>query len=130
MRPTASPTSTPPRPHRARLRTLSLFAVGALFVTAIPALAASSAPGCDQPLAVLSPTGSSGDLGAVAVTSQVLEQGVDGWAEVGWETFGDTELDSVTIVRSDGEEVRTGDLATGTASDVRELIFCGSTGGR
>ena len=99
-------------------------------VTAIPALAASSATGCDQPLAVVSPTGSSGDLSAVAVTSQVLEQGVDGWAEVGWETFGDTELDSVTIVGSDGEEVRTGDLATGTASDVRELIFCGSTGGR
>lgn len=130
MRPTASPTSTPPRPHRARLRTLSLFAVAALFVTAIPALAVSGETGCDEPLAVLSPSGSSGALGAVAVTSQVLEQGVDGWADVSWETFGDTELDSVTIVRSDGEEVRTGDLATGTASDVRELIFCGSTGGR
>lgn len=83
---------------------------------------------CEPPLAVLAPSGSTGDLTAVAVTAQVLEQGVDGWAEVTWEAFPGTELTSLTIVRSDGAEVLTDPPAAGSASEVLELIACGTTG--
>ncbi len=104
--------------------------LGLLTGLAVPAMATAITPPatCDEPLAVLSPTGSSGDLGAVAVTAQVLEQGVEGWAEVTWETFGEPHLDSITIVRTDGEEIRTDDLSTGSASEVLELIVCASAG--
>jgi hypothetical protein len=113
-----------------RLRTTSIAAAVAVGLTTLPALAAGGAGGCDDPIAVLSPTGSSGDLGAVAVTSQVLEQGIDGWAQVSWETFEGAHLDSVTIVRTHDEEILTEGLDRGSASEVLELIFCGSAGGR
>lgn len=128
MRPSQPPTS---RPRRARRRFLALAAVAALAVTALPALAATDEdPDCAEPLATFSPDGTDGDVTAVAVTSQMLEQGREGWAEVGWETFGDLGPSSVTIVHTDGEVVHLDDPASGTASDVRELIFCGQTGGR
>ncbi len=136
MRPTPRsprPTGRSPRPARRgqrppRRRLVILAALAAFALGALPALAASDAA-CDEPLAVLSPSGSTGDLSAVAVTAQTLEQGVEGWATVAWETFGDTELTSVTIVGPDDQEVRTDDLASGTAAEVRELRFCGSTEG-
>jgi len=118
------------RSHRIRVRMLGLFAAVSLGLTALPALASGDAgETCDDPLAVLSPTGSTGDLGAVAVTSQVLEQGVEGWAEAGWESTEGTVLDSVTIVRTDDQQVLTEDIASGTAANAAELIFCGTTGG-
>lgn len=127
MRSTSRPTR---RPAGSRLRMLGSFAAVALALTAVPALASGDAAAtCDEPLAVLSPTGSTGDLAAVAVTAQVLEQGVDGWAEASWETFEGTELTSVTIVRAEGQEILTEDLATGTANHAQELIFCGTAGG-
>jgi hypothetical protein len=128
MRPLALPTA---RPRRTRQRLLGLAVLLVVAVSALPALAATDGDdGCADPLVTLAPEGADGDVTAVAVTSQMLEQGRDGWAQVGWETFGDTELDLITIVHSDGEVVRTDGLATGTATDVQQLIFCGSTGGR
>jgi hypothetical protein len=115
-----------PSPRRRLVSLLASLALGAI---AVPALAAAQEPPgtCDDPLAVLTPTGSTGDLGAVAVTAQVLEQGVEGWAEVTWEAFEGTTIDAVTIVRTDGEEVRTDGAASGVASQVLELVVCGST---
>jgi hypothetical protein len=127
MRPRHVPTSPL---GRARRRVLALAVLAVVAISALPALAASDdATGCPDPLARFTPDGVDGDVTAVAITSQVLEAGRDGWASVGWETFGETVLDSVTIVHSDGEVVRTDDLAAGTASDVQELVFCGSPGG-
>lgn len=120
----------PHRSHRIRVRVLSLVAAVSLGLTALPALASGDAgEGCDDPLAVLNPTGSTGDLSAVAITSQVLEQGVEGWAQASWETFDGTVLDSVTIVRTDEQQVLTEDIASGTVDNAVELIFCGTTGG-
>lgn len=127
-----------PRSPRQRLTGVLLTLLLGLVVA--PALAAvtdtpaadtpeADAPAtCEPPLAVLAPSGSTGDLTAVAVTAQVLEQGVDGWAEVTWEAFPGTELTSLTIVRSDGAEVLTDPPAAGSASEVLELIACGTTG--
>lgn len=127
-----------PRSPRQRLTSVLLTLLLGLVVA--PALAAvtdtpaadtpeADAPAtCEPPLAVLAPSGSTGDLTAVAVTAQVLEQGVDGWAEVTWEAFPGTELTSLTIVRSDGAEVLTDPPAAGSASEVLELIACGTTG--
>jgi len=117
-----------PRSPRQRLTGLLLTAL--LGLVAAPALAAAADPPatCDHPLTVLAPSGSTGDLTAVAVTAQVLEQGVEGWAEVTWEAFDGTELTSLTIVRSDGIEVLSDPPASGSASEVVELIACGTTG--
>ena len=117
-----------PRSPRQRLTGLLLTVL--LGLVAAPALAAATDPPatCDRPLAVLAPSGSTGDLTAVAVTSQVLEQGVEGWAEVTWEAFDGTQVTSLTIVRSDGTEVLSDPPASGSASEVVALIACGTTG--
>ena len=119
----------PNTPRQGRLRVLIAALLAVLTLGALPAWATSNAVGCDEPLAVLTPTGSNGQLDAVAVTAQSLEHGVDGWATVGWQTFGATTLTSVTIVHEDRVETRTDDLATGAATEVLELRFCGDAEG-
>lgn len=106
----------------------TLGATALLAVLGAPAALASGAD-CD-PLVSHAPTGSQGDTAAVAITSQTLAAGVDGWERVGWQAAPDTTVTAVELVREDGTEHRTdGDLADGTAEHVLEVRFCGTTDG-
>ena len=117
-------------PRSSRHRLVGLLLTVLLGALAAPAVAAATdaAQTCDQPLAVLSPTDSRGELAAIAVTAQVLERDVAGWSEVTWETFAGADLTSLTIVRADGTEVLTDPPTSGSASNVLVLVACGTTG--
>ncbi len=113
-----------PSPTRRLAATLG--AAGLLVALAVPAGAlATDTTTCD-PLVTHAPTGSDGDVHAVAITSQALDADTPGWARVGWQAAPDTDLTEVVITRSDGTERLTeGDLSTGHAEEVLELAFCG-----
>lgn len=89
------------------------------------AAAADAAATCGDLLVVHGPGGSTGDTEAVTITSQVLERGTEGWASVGWQAAGDTELRAVMVVSDAGvaQLPGTSRVADGPA---RELHFCGA----
>lgn len=114
---------TPSTPRRLAA---TIGAAALLAALGAPAALASDA-GC-EPLVTHTPAGSQGDTRAVAITSQTLAAGVDGWERVGWQAAEHTTVAAVEVVREDGTEHRTdGDLATGSAEQVLELRFCGSS---
>ena len=81
---------------------------------------------CTDVLVRISPDRVQGDQRAVAITSQMIELGVERWAVVAWQTSPGTELTAVSIITSTGVETRTGNLTTGSADNVVELVFCGT----
>jgi ABC-type glycerol-3-phosphate transport system substrate-binding protein len=62
---------------------------------AVPAAAHAAAGSCDDLLVTITPTGSSGDVYAAAVTAQVLEADAPGWASVTWDVPPSTALREV-----------------------------------
>ena len=117
--------SATPSPSASRRWATTLGATVLLAALGAPAALASD---CDLQVSH-APTGSQGDTAAVAITSQTLAAGVDGWERVGWQAAADTTITAVTLVREAGTEHRTdGDLAEGMAEDVSELRFCATTG--
>jgi hypothetical protein len=98
---------------------------------AVPALgvfgpaAALGAGGCADPLVVHRPDGSTGEVTAVAITSQALERDTPGWSSVGWEAAPGTRVTEVVVVTAEGERHHAGTPA-GTATDALELRFCGT----
>jgi hypothetical protein len=118
----------PPRPappvRRVRGVALSV-ALAALGVGSIVGPAAAEAA-CEDPLVVLAPEGADGETTAVAVTSQVLERDTPGWASVTWQAAEGTRLTEVVVVTSAGVRTLPGD-ASGTAEEVLELRFCGTS---
>lgn len=116
------------RIHSISRRTAVTLGAAAL-VAALGAPAALAADGDCDPLVSHTPTGSEGDTGAVAITSQTLSSAA-GWERVGWEAARDTTVTAVAVVREEATEHRTdGDLSTGTAEQVLELRFCGTVDG-
>lgn len=110
-----------------RWRLAATLGAAALATTlAVPA-AGFAAEDC-SPMVIHTPTGSEGDATAVAITSQALEAGSQGWARAGWQAAEGVTITSVTVVRDEGSEHRGGgDLQTGMAEDALELHFCGTT---
>lgn len=99
-------------------------AAGVLLAT--PA-AAESDP-CADLLVTHAPDGSTGDLDAVAITSQALERDQPGWSRVGWAASADTSVRVVQVVGAD--HTRTLEAAdTGSAEEALELRFCGTRDG-
>ena len=114
-----------PSPSASRQWATTLGAAALLAALGAPAALASD---CDLQVSH-APTGSQGDTAAVAITSQTLVAGVNGWERVGWQAAADTTITAVTLVRDEGTEHRTdGDLAEGMAEDVSELRFCATAG--
>jgi hypothetical protein len=81
---------------------------------------------CER-LVTYTPTSTEGDARAVAITAQALERGVPGWTMVAWEAAAGTTVDAVHVTRSDGATETLVGAPTGSADDVAELTFCGST---
>lgn len=80
---------------------------------------------CSDVLVRISPDRVQGDQRAVSITSQMIELGVEHWVAVAWQAAADTELTAVSIVSPTGVRTRTGNVTTGTAENVIELVFCG-----
>jgi hypothetical protein len=97
---------------------------------AVPALgvlgpAAAAAEGCNDPLVVHRPDGSTGEARVVAITSQALDRDTPGWARVAWEAAPGTRLTEIVVVTTEGERRHAG-TAKGSATDALELRFCGT----
>lgn len=84
---------------------------------------------CSEVLVRIAPDHVQGDHRAVAITSQMIELGVEHWVVVAWQAAAGTELTAVSIVGPTGVRTRTADLETGTAHNVVELVFCGIRSG-
>lgn len=80
---------------------------------------------CSDVLVRISPDRVQGDQRAVSITSQMIELGFEHWVAVAWQAAADTELTAVSIVSPTGVRTRTGNVTTGTAENVIELVFCG-----
>ena len=81
---------------------------------------------CDDVVLTVSRDQIRGNEAAVAITSQTLVEGFDGWEQVSWEAAEGTTLTAVGV-RTDGLPVKLlGDLDTGTVEDALELTFCGT----
>ena len=81
---------------------------------------------CDDVVLTVSRDQIRGNEAAVAITSQTLAEGFDGWEQVSWEAAEGTTLTAVGV-RTDGLPVKLlGDLDTGTVEDALELTFCGT----
>lgn len=110
-----------------RWRLAATLGAAALATTLAAPVAGFAAEDC-SPMVIHTPTGSQGDATAVAITSQALEAGSQGWARAGWQAADGVTVTSVTVVREEGSEHRDrGDLQTGMAEDALELRFCGTT---
>ncbi len=133
-----SPASSP-TPHG---RGLALTAVVALLLAlaAVPALAQGAGGGddpdadtdgvCTPELVTHSPDGSTGVEVAVAITSQAIDKGVDGWISVSWQVADGAQLTGLTVTEIDGSvSTLTADIDSGSLFDVDELRFCGSYDG-
>lgn len=83
---------------------------------------------CTDVLLAVSPDRATGNEAAVAITAQAIDRDQDGWINVSWAAAAGTELTAVTLHRVDGTvTLLVDDLATGSAQDVLELTFCGTT---
>lgn len=122
-----------------RRRTTAPMLVGwvvAATVTAAGVIAAGATPAsatqepCEPHLVTHSPDGSVGAERAVSITAQSLEQGVEGWGTVAWESAPGSTVTAVTITMRDGTITTiTEEPSVGSAFDVLELRFCGTTEG-
>jgi hypothetical protein len=81
---------------------------------------------CER-LVTYTPTSTDGDARTVAITAQALERGVPGWTMVAWEAAAGTTVDAVHVTRSGGATETLPGAPTGSAEDVVELTFCGSS---
>ncbi len=120
-----------PRPQRrATARTAGvLLAVGALLVAA-PSVAGarSSADPCDELLVTARPDGSTGRTDAVLITSQTVEQGIDGWAALAWQPTPGTQLRTIEVVTTTAVHTLPGDATTTDVGGIVEVRFCGTSG--
>ncbi len=111
-----------------------------LALAAVPALAQESGGGddpdadasgvCTPELVTHTPDGSTGVEVAVAITSQAIDQDVDGWISVSWQVSEGAQLTGLTVTEIDGStSTLTDDIDSGSFFDVAELRFCGSYDG-
>lgn len=112
------PTSRPGRRHRLLVAAV----LGATLLVASPAAASA----CDTPLVRVAPGVDNGPHAPLVLTSQVLEEGVDGYAAATWQLAADVTPDALQIVDLDGTTSLLPPTPTGTVIDVQELIACGS----
>lgn len=123
--------------HRRRTATPRLAGwVAAATVTAAGVIAMGVTPAaatpepCEPHLVTHSPDGSVGVERAVSITAQSLEQGVEGWGTVAWESAPGSTVTAVTITVRDGTITTiTEEPSVGSAFDVLELRFCGTAEG-
>ncbi len=87
--------------------------------------ALASGNGCEPHLVTHTP-GSRGAQAPVSITSQHLEQGVEGWRTVSWAAAPGTTITAVTAVKTDGTTTSISAGQTGSAVDVLSLRFCGT----
>ena len=92
--------------------------------------AAATAEACTPELVTHTPDGSSGTEEAVAITSQAVDRGVDGWIGVSWQIADGAALTGLTVTAVDGTvSTYTADIESGFREDVASLRFCGSYDG-
>lgn len=116
-----------PTPRVAGRVALAMTILCAMLWPAVGGARADGAP-CEPLLVTLSPEGTTGLATAVAITAQAVDRGTGGWVTVTWQADTATQLTAVTLTDLDGStSTRTGDLTTGSAFDVVELRFCGTT---
>jgi hypothetical protein len=82
---------------------------------------------CREVLLTATPTQVTGDASAVAITSQAIDRDVEGWLHVSWEALAGTVLTDVSVRTPTGIWSPVGAIATGSASDVLEITFCGTS---